>query len=485
MRACHLLGVGLWGLLATWGWAQPVPQPTAVPKEAQVQRVRKRILVALGEQLRVAQAPKGLALPAEAQSEFCGWEKKADAWWLTGKAMGVHEFRWGKEDWEVLVQERALKLPEELNLVTFGDYARAEALLRRVRDYLHPQAQVRVEGLQVVAQGPQLIPFQGAVKVKEEKVVLEARKAEQTILSNWPEKIEQDQILLEEALLGPRQYRVMVHHRNMPEQPPRWLEVDVVAGNQGLQLATSPHMAGPSADEIFAGHLATTRFLEAVTGANPGGYIVGLAAGQVHRVEQILLKPSQTVSGMLWLRAMAGSGSLRVQTRTLDNFEPLALKPLEPTARTARGTFPGEILREVVYRVGSPYLYEDLGGEPYVQGVQGEGKSPGNFGVVYRYQLVFDNPGPDQQECWLQISARGGPARACLWLDGEMVITDLLKADPRLLKRWSVAPQSRHTVYLETFPQAGSNYPLSLVLSSRPGAGLAPALPSSDAWCIP
>jgi hypothetical protein len=277
----------------------------------------------------------------------------------------------------------------------------------------------------------------------------------------------------------------MLHHRNMPEQPPRWLEVDVVAGEQGLELALSPHLAGPSADEIFAGHLATTRFLEAVSGSNLRGYVIRIAPGRSHRVEQILLKPSQTVSGMLWLRTLSGSGRLRVQARSFDNFEPLAMKPWEPSARTARGTFPGEILREVVYRVGSPYLYEDLGGEPYVSGLNGQAKSPGNFGVVYRYQLVFDNPGPDSQECWLQVSARGGPARACLWLDGELLVSDLLKAEPKLLKRWNVAPQSRHTVFLETFPQAGSNYPLSLVLSSRPGVGLAPSPPGVQGWSIP
>ena len=144
MGVSYLLGLGLWGLLLYGvGWSQPVPQPTAVPGDPPVQRARKRILVALGEQIRVAQAPPKIGLPADAQSEICGWEKKGEAWWLTGKARGVHQFSWGKEEWEVLVQERALKPPALLDLITFGDYPMAEALLRRIRHYQIGRASCR------------------------------------------------------------------------------------------------------------------------------------------------------------------------------------------------------------------------------------------------------------------------------------------------------------------------------------------------------
>lgn len=479
----------MWLSLALAGWAQPEPQPTPQLAPAPVV-ASKRFLIAYQESLRFTEAP-ALPLPPEAQGGICKWEKKGDSWFVTGLTPGVLSFDWGKVHWEVLVRERALKAPAQASLTVFGGYPPAQALIHWARDFLHPSAELKEQGATLLARGVDLIAFEGSPKFQVKEEVVPARKADGLILSNWPEKIETDQVLLEAPLPPQRQWRVMVHHRNLPGQPARWLEVEIVQPAQADQrYAISSYLAGPSGDEIFAGHLAAFRYFRDLSGDRPSGYVTSVGAGRRHLVERAWIKPGQTVSAMLGIRSLEPrpvGAMLKVSVRTPDNLETLSLQPLDDSARTARGVFAGEILRELTYKIGPAYLFEDIGGQPYLKEVAGGTPSPGNFGAVYRYRWLLDNATNQDQEVRMEMSARGGPARACLWLDGDCIETELLKAEPRLLKRWVVAAGTQLPVTMETFPQAGSNFPLSLTLSSRPASAAgSPRMPGPvQEWYIP
>jgi len=467
LRALLLsLGLGL----SAWAQPDPLPTPTQVaPEVAPVVGpklvIRPRFLVAKGETLRFPSSAK-VAPPSD---PLCRFEKKGGNWFVTGLAPGLLSFNWEKDHWDILVRERALKLPEKVSLSVFGDYPASQALLHWARDFVHPRADLKQAGALLQAKGTDLIAYEGAPKVELVTAALDARKADGLILSNWPEKIEEDQILLEAPLTPEKVWRVMLHHRNMPGQPPRWLEVEIVQpAGVDEQYAVSSYLTGPATDEIFCGHLAALRYFKDNI---PRGYFATVGAGKRHLIEHALLKPGQTISAMLSLRGMlprSQPGTLRISVRGLDNVEPLALTPFDAKARTARGVFPAEILRELTYQVGSAYLFEDIGGQPYLSEVSNGSPSPGNFGAVYRYRWKLENPGDQPQEVRMEMSARGGPARASIWLDGETIETELLKAEPRLLKRWLVPAASTREVVMETFPQAGSNFPLSVTLSTRP-----------------
>lgn len=462
----------LFGLVSC-AWAQaPEPTPTPTPTDpapvvvpvAQPKVVtHPRFLVAKGESLRFPSS----ATAAPPAQELVRFEKKGGAWFVTGLAPGIASFNWEKDHWDILVRERALKLPEKGALSVFGDYPAGAALLHWARDFLHPRADLKEAGGVLKASGAELIAFEAAPKVEVKSETVEARKADGMILSNWPEKLEEDQVLLEAPLTPENLWRVMVHHRNMPDQPPRWLEVEIVqpAGVDERYAVTS-YLTGPASDEIFCGHLAAARFFKAPS----SGYLVSVGGGKRHLLERTLIKPGQTVSAMLAVRGLlprSQPGILRISARQLDNTEPLSLKPFDPKARTARGVFPAEVIRELSYQVGAAYLFEDIGGQPYLSEVTTGAPSPGNFGAVYRYRWKLDNPTDQPQEVRMEMSARGGPARASIWIDGESIETELLKAEPRLLKRWLLPPASKREVVMETFPQAGSNFPLSVTLSSR------------------
>ena len=445
----------------------------------QAQPAPVRFLVARGERLKVPGTPTA-GLPAEANGALCRWEKKGEAWWLEGLVAGVQRFRWADRDWEILVRERALKLPGEHQGFTFGNYSAEQALLHWMQDRLYPTATLEWASGQLLARGPELIPAQGLPKLKLESRPVVATEAKNLILSNWPEKVLKDQVLLDIEVPGGEASRVMLHHRNMPDQPSRWLEVELTSPVES-SVAISPALAGPSNDEIFAGHLATQKFLRQAAGTEPQGYWVDMAANSRHLVERWPMKPAQTVSGMLWLHAEK-TVRLRISAREPSNLAPLEAFPLEEARRTTRGRFAAERRLERVIGAGPSYHFEELGQQVLEDGTRGD------FGVVYRHLWTLDNPTEQAREFRLEISARGGPARAFLWLEGRLLETGLLKAEPQLMQRWVVAPRSRLQWRSETFPQAGSNYPVTLQISNRPAAlGAEAELESPDptGWFIP
>ncbi len=494
------LALGLAASLASSGaWSEsgapkPTPHAKATPK---VQRppAKRRFLLAYQERLVFPETSK-LDLPKQATGDMCQWEKKGKQWFVTGTKTGDLEFEWENTRWTIMVRERALKAPVEAGLTTFGDYPDLQALQHWARDFLHPLAELTSEPGVLTARGPDLIPYQFDVKAGHPKLAtsqeeIAGQPSDGLILSNWPEKIERDQILLEAPLSGAKQWRVMVHHRNMPNQPPRFLEVEIVQPEQKPQrYVINSCLAGPSVDEIFVGHLAAIRFVKEFGGETPRGYITSVEGGSRHLLERSWIKPGQTVSAMLGIRALdlaSTSGTLRVSVRTPDNQAPLEIQPFDRKARTARGVFASETVRELAYKVGPAYLFEEIGSKPYAREVVEDYASPGNFGMAYRYRWTLDNSSAQNQEVRMEMSARGGPARACIWIDGELVETDMLKAEPKLLRRWIVPAGTKLPVLMETFPQAGSNFPISLTLSSRPaavGAAVSEAK-SGRGWFIP
>lgn len=469
--------------------AQPLPELTPAK---QLRRVS--LTLPVGEAVRVP-APLPATLPPELQHEALRWERRKDGWYVTALAPGDLLLVAVNTELRFSARERAARWPAAARVGTYGGYPASQALLHWGRDFLHPQAMLSLQGGLLIANGPNLLPAELQPKAAPANNTLAWEPAEKLLISNWPERILGDGVVFDERLpAGPA--RVMLHHRNMPDQPQRWLEVELLqpAGSSRTYAVTS-QLVGPSNDEIFAGHQAASRYVDALAGsAGPQGYLLEVRAGGRHLVERWPLKPSQTVSGMLWIRPLGEGalGRLRISVREPLAAAPTALLIPAPPIRTARGVFPAFIERTLTYAAGKTFLYEDVGAAPYLNS-EPESPSaapmpnPGNFGTVYRYTAELSNPEAEDREVRLEASARGGPARATMFLEGERVDPGLLNAQARMLKRWTLPAGSTRKVKLELFPQAGSNFPLALVFSSGPVPGNAGVTspPVDAAWRIP
>ena len=381
----------------------------------------------------------------------------------------------------VQVRPRAARLPSRLEIAVSGTLPLEEALRRVLLGKAAPHPAARLElafekpptlgaevPVRVSASGTGLLPARGRVQVRFTPAKVGLQQAGALAMSNRPEKVTGEGVLLRE-LLPAAPVRVLVHHRNVPEGPERYLEVLLRNPTAApLRVFTILSCVGPSSDEIFAGHLATRRFLERLQALS--GLVLRLAPGETMLVERLRLKPGQTVSGMGWLQPVEGGGAELV-VRAVDAEGGAVDRDLaEPgpgSFPTGRGLFPPEIQRTHAHQIGSRYTFIPLGDLPFLTDPGTGEANPGNFGVVHRLRVVLTNPTAEPREARLDFHPRGGPARGLFFVDDTFVETGLAShGSPFRLGRWTLAPGEQREVLLETLPQSGSNYPVNLDVSS-------------------
>jgi len=379
------------------------------------------------------------------------------------------------------VRPRAARLPSTLEVPLSGGLPPHEALRRVLLGRAHPHPLARLEtalppaaapdkplAVEARASGPDLLEDSARIQVRFVPTPVEIPRAGGLVISNRPEKVQAAGILLRHALPA-APVRLLVHHRNAPEAPERFLEV-LLHNRSGEPARVFTILAGvgPSQDEIFAGHLATRRFLEALKARQ--GVTLNLAAGETLLVERLRMKPGQTVSAMGWLQPQ-GQAVLEMTVRAVDDqgqAPDLDLADPGPGPfPTGRGYFPAEMSAAYAHDLGSRFTFIPLGDTPVTSDPATGEPNPGNFGVVQRLLVVLRNPTDQAREARLDFHPRGGPARGLVYVDGALVETPMATAaSPSRLGRWTLAPGEVREVRLETFPQSGSNYPVNLEVHS-------------------
>ena len=404
---------------------------------------------------------------------------------------------WGKKGprWTIPISFRppAGRIPNRIDLNLTGSQDVSEALrhLLLARVVPHSTLEFTVEtapppvvapkapppkgGLRarIAVSAPNYLTIQKTVPLQIERQDMPGQGARTLYLSNRPEKLARPGILFERPWSGEAPCRWLFHHKSVApaDSPDLWLELrcrNRATTTASFNLVLSA--LGPARDEIYVGHLATQRFLQKIVGDSLSGWLVKVPPESEIVLERLRLKSGQTVSGLALLTPKAPlQVDLRVVACQLDGSESeLTVPESGPPGRTARGVFAAEIEQKVEYASGQRYQFIQLGAPPYLADLDParEEKSPGNFGAVYRYNLQISNPGQDFQDFSVAVSARGGPARGHFYIDGALKDPGNIGANPQELQRWRLGPGETRSVYMETFPQSGSNYPVSLVVGS-------------------
>ena len=323
----------------------------------------------------------------------------------------------------------------------------------------------------VGASAPGAISVHKKISV-ETKSVRESRldNAEKVVLSNHPERLVSDGILFERTV-DKTPLRFMWHHRNDPASvEDRYLVFQLTNPSEvSRRLRILWYSYGPSPDEIHVGHTAALDFAQA--GVLGQGEELVLPAKGTRTIEVRRVKIGQTMSGMayfadvdgpvrpLGIKVLATSGRGPLPTNKADSSDP---------GRTASGVFPASIETDGTHVLGGPFTYLEFGGEPYERDVTEGHPSYGNFGTVYRTRLVLENPGDSRSEASLGFASGGGAARGVMSLDGELYNLPLgITGDGIPIRKYTLAPGEIRQVDVELFPQAGSNYPVRLVVRSK------------------
>lgn len=319
------------------------------------------------------------------------------------------------------------------------------------------------------ASAPGALPVETSMTIKP--VIHPAQRlnpAASLLLSNHPEKVFEEGVLYQRQAPGPS-FRTMWHHRNDPEGPDRYLILQLknpTPSPRRLRILWSSY--GPSPDEIHVGHTAAFEYIMAARDGLSERMV--LPPNGLRTVEIRMVKAGQTMSGVAYVEDESGSDApleFRVVAADGNGPIPTAEAVSRDPGRTASGLFPGEVRTDETHLLGGPFTFIEYGGEPYVQDIEKGGPSYGNFGTVYRTRLVLKNTTDEERTATLGFASAGGAARGVLRVDEVIYDLPMGRTGNGIdVCTYQVPAQQEIQVDLELFPQAGSNYPIRVVVRS-------------------
>jgi len=298
------------------------------------------------------------------------------------------------------------------------------------------------------------------------------------MVSNFPETVIKQGELFSGSLNNGSSVRLLYHHFNSRHSPIRSLLV--LLKNNNITPVTVHYMissVGPSPDEIHAGHVATMNFLKYLELEQ--GLIMNIPGNSVLCIDKRLMKPAQTVSGLAYINILDGESlQINVSSQNInpEDHDPPQdeIIPYNTKCPPTRGIFPPQITIEKIHRIGNPYTFINIGDEPFQKDIFTGGSLYGNYGVNYNIRLIIENPLEKEKKALITMRPGGGAMRGFFKIDGVLLeLPPLGHAQRVVLKEIRIPPGESQTVFIETMPQSGSNYPVSIVVETeqaKPGS---------------
>ncbi len=316
--------------------------------------------------------------------------------------------------------------------------------------------------------GDDYYPVSANVRINVQSVDLEVKESNLLVVSNRPERVDKDGVLMEYTFSDHEPTRLMYSHLNeTPGQRDLWVNL-YNETNKPVEVWIGSSFAGPNRSEVHTGHMAAVRLLRQV-GAR-AGYIVEIPAGRRFVVADHLMQSKDLLSGFANFQ-IVGEGKLRAEVHS-------AIAPARNETRGVvrlGGPFnPFKIHPHGVF--AQPYFEEwvDLtdtseaasvpfGISPWLIDFETGLPNTGNFGVLYRFHFVLANKSNAPIDFELSFRPKSGPAAGTFLVDGDILEAPFVKAGVvTTLGRFRVNAKSERTVDVVTLPEASSNYPAYL-----------------------
>lgn len=411
---------------------------------------------------------------------------------MTGKTLGrgalVIEDRASRLRVPVQIMKYAARVKEPLTAVVTGDPASVDAIEAAVRAALdvdvvpEPGATSEMGAwlgdtqplalgastavpVAITAAGEGYLDYQVRPVVRVTNKPMAFGDASRLLVSNSPERLRSTGLWYEATLDSDQAERLLYHHVNASEGS-AVLAVELWnLGDRPAQIHVTSGIAGPSSDEAWVGHRATVQFFK--NRKRHSGWMVTVPAGTAVAAVSQPMPRGSVVSGVLQLRAL-GEAHLSVRIFLRRPGTARGARPIEQyRASRSLGMFqyPDPVRRvSARYQVGGHWAFITVGDQPAVGTLDGDQLS-GSYGVFYDITMELSNPTEVPTEVLLAMEAAGGPARSALLVDGRIIEVAMLKRDDEVsVLHYLLGPGQRRTIKILIMPQAGSNYPVRLVM---------------------
>lgn len=326
---------------------------------------------------------------------------------------------------------------------------------------------------------------------------VEPEEANLLLISNRPELVDVDGILLRYKFTKKEPSRLMYSHKNISKGK-RNLWVNLSNPNPApVRVLVNWMSAGPSRNEVLVGHTSATRYLERE--GDGAGFVLTMPARSKLELASHELGTQALVTGFANLRILEGD-SLEVEVRTElapgvndgkslpDIGAPFNPFKIHPHGVFAQPFFEGEL----EYRAGSPPVGIKYGEDPWLIDFETGLPNTGNFGVFYRLETTLINPKPFPVRVGLYFLPLNGPAAGSFLIDGQVYEVAFRKTaegggPPSPVRYYDLAPGEKKVVNLLTFPEASSSYPAQLQWHDITGRNAPSTLgpletPGGDDW---
>lgn len=408
----------------------------------------------------------------------------------------------------VHVKDWAGRLPDSIQVRVTGNPAPGDMVMEAVLRSLQTQARVnpgcKLEmefpanygaGLPSVPQGQAMTlamtariagnedyyPVRKDIRVAAESMAIEPVEPNLLLVSNRPEQVDTDGVLMEYTLSAKEPSRLMYSHMNASYEP-RSLWVNLTnPTDQPVSALVDWSYSGPSRNEVTVGHAAAQRFLNRL-GAR-AGYVLEIPPRTRLELAEHLVQRKELLSGFASFRILQGT-KLEVQVlskvvpgRNDGSKIPHLGAPFNPFKIHPHGVFAQPYFEEwLELPAGGQPLAFNYGESPWLIDFETGLPNTGNFGVVYRWHVSLSNPGSRTANFGLFFTPKNGAAALSMLLGDQVVSVPFTQRNTESpVRSFTVAPGKELNVDITTLPEASSSYPATLEFRElRPGEPIPP-----------
>ncbi len=395
----------------------------------------------------------------------------------------------------VHVKDWAGKVPDSVQIQVTGDPAPGkmvtEGLLRSLqsRSTVNPGCRLEIdfpssyaEGVPSIPQGQAMTvsviarisggedyyPVRKDVRASIESIKLEAVEPNLLLVSNRPEQVNDDGVLLQYTFTAKEPSRLMYSHMNASQEA-RNLWVNLTnTSDKPVKLLVNWTFAGPNRSEVQVGHQAALRFLERLGTA--AGYVLEVPPMTRLELAEHRVSRRELLSGFASLRILEGD---KLEVEVLSKLTPGRNDgsklvhlgaPFNPFKIHPHGVFAQPYFEEWLdYAVGQKPLNFNFGESPWLIDFETGLPNTGNFGVIYNWHVALSNPTQRPSKIGLYFTPRNGAAALSLLLNKQLVSIPFTRRQQEVpVRSFDLAPQQELNLDLTTLPEASSSYPSTL-----------------------
>lgn len=309
------------------------------------------------------------------------------------------------------------------------------------------------------------LPVRGTAYVEVHNVPVEWQEQTLLLVSNRPERVNQDGVLLNYTFEKGEATRLMYSHLNDSAKT-RNLWVNLHNPNSTkVKLLVDWTFAGPGKSEIHVGQTSAKRYLQSL--AAKSGCIVTLEPGMVMELASHAVGHKMLVTGFAVMQILEGD-SVNVEVRNVlapssNDARPLPDigAPFNPFQIHPHGVFAQPFFElEAEYTYGKKPVTIRYGESPWLIDFETGLPNTGNFGVLYKALVELKNPDKVTRQVGLYFKPLNGPGGANFLIDGKIFQAPFRKVQNEcLVTRIQLAPRSSSIVEIITLPEASSCYP--------------------------